>query len=63
MYPNGFVAAASITSGRSMPSWWANMAISLTSAMFTCRNVFSSSLVSSASRVPATATVLSTSVS
>ena len=51
-YPKGLVDAASMASHTSMPSSPANMASSLTSAMFTCRKVFSSSLVSSASRVP-----------
>ena len=45
----------------SMSRWWANMAISLTSAMFTCRKVFSSSLASSASLGEPTGTVVSTS--
>jgi hypothetical protein len=60
MYPNGLVEAASMASHTSMPRSLANMASSFTSAMFTWRNVFSSSLVSSASRVPETATVEST---
>ena len=49
MKPNGFVAAASIADQMSTPRSPANIASSLTSAMFTCRNVFSSSLTSSAS--------------
>ncbi len=60
MNPNGLVEAASIASHTSMPRSSANMASSLTSAMLTCRNVFSSSLVSSASRGEETGTVVST---
>jgi hypothetical protein len=60
MKPNGLVDAASIASHTSMPSSWANTAISLTSAMFTCRNVFSSSLASSAALQEETGTVVST---
>ena len=48
MKPNGFVAAASITSHTSTPSLSQTIAISLTSPMFTLRKVFSSSLTSSA---------------
>jgi hypothetical protein len=58
--PNGLLAAARITSHRSMPSSWQNRAISLTSAMFTCRYVFSSSLAVSASRVPRVGTTVVT---
>ena len=48
MNPNGFVAAASMTSHTSMSSRPHNRAISFTSPMFTLRNVFSSSLTISA---------------
>src|SRR5882757_209295 len=61
MKPNGLLAAASITDQTSMSSSWQYIASSLTSAMLTCRKVFSSSLASSASRVPLTGTTLSTS--
>jgi hypothetical protein len=47
-YPYGFVAAASMTSMTSSSSSRLSSANSLTSAMFTARNVFSSSLVISA---------------
>ena len=50
-----------MASQTSMPIASANTANSLTSAMFTWRKVFSNSLVSSASRVPDTGTVRSTS--
>ena len=50
MNPNGLVDAASIACQTSMPRSCENIAISLTSAMLTCRKVFSSSLASSASR-------------
>ena len=49
-----------MASQTSMSSSAANIASSLTRAMLTWRKVFSSSLVSSASRVPDTATVRST---
>ncbi len=61
MKPNGLVAAASITSQTSMPMSWVSMASSFTSAMFTWRNVFSSSFVVSAARAEDTGTTLSTS--
>ena len=61
MNPNGFVSAASTTFQMSMPNSLANMASSLISAMFTCRNVFSSSFVISASAGLPTGTVRSTS--
>ena len=48
MKPYGFVAAASTTSQTSMPMRSQRIASSLTSAMFTERKMFSSSLVSSA---------------
>ena len=47
-----------MASQMSIPSSPANMASSFTRAMLTWRKVFSSSLVSSASRVPDTATVV-----
>src|SRR5229473_2252659 len=50
MKPNGFVAAASITSHGSTPIVRQATASSLASAMFTLRNVFSSSLAVSATR-------------
>ena len=49
-----------MASHTSMPRSLANMASSLTSAMLTCRKVFSSSLVSSASLGEHTGTVRST---
>src|SRR5204863_7542638 len=58
MNPKGLVFAASITSQRSMFIRSQRSFISLTSAMFTQRKMFSSSLVSSASRVPFTGTTL-----
>ena len=61
MYPNGLVAAASIARHTSTPSSRANIASSLTSAMLTWRNVFSSSFTSSASAGDPTGTVWSTS--
>ena len=61
MKPNGLVAAASIADQMSTPRSFANIASSLTSAMFTWRNVFSRSFTSSASPVDATGTTLSTS--
>ena len=60
MKPNGLVAAASMTSQMSMPSSWANIASSLTRAMLTWRNVFSSSLASSATFGLETGTTRST---
>ena len=48
MKPNGFVAAASITSQMSIPMRSHSTASSFTSAMFTDRKMFSSSLDSSA---------------
>jgi len=54
------VDAASMASHTSMPRSWANIASSLTRPMLTCRKVFSSSLVSSASRGELTGTVRST---
>ena len=60
MKPNGLVEAASIDSHTSMPRSAANIASSLTSAMFTWRNVFSSSLAISADRIDDTGTVRST---
>lgn len=57
MKPNGLVDAASIASHTSTPSSPANMASSLTKAMFTWRKVFSSSLVVSATLGPDTNTV------
>ena len=63
MNPNGFVAAAAITSQTSMSTSWHTIAISFTSAMFTCRNVFSKSFASSAARHDETGITLSTSCS
>ena len=63
MNPNGLVDAAPIASQTSTSRARANIAISFTRAMFTCRKVFSSSLASSASRVPDTGTLVSTSSS
>ena len=51
MKPNGFVAAASITSHTSTPSLSQTIAISFTMPMFTERKVFSSSFTSSAASV------------
>ena len=48
MYPNGLVAAASMTSHTSTPMRSHSMAVSLTSAMFTLRKTFSRILVISA---------------
>ena len=48
MKPNGFVAAASMTSQTSMSIRSQSCASSLTSAMFTERKMFSRSFVSSA---------------
>ena len=60
MKPNGLVFAASITSQTSMSILWHISAISLTRPMFTARNVFSSSLTISATRVELTGTTVST---
>ncbi len=62
MKPYGLVDAAPIASQRSMSSSWQNDAISLTSAMFTCRKVFSSSLAISATRGLETSRTSSTNV-
>ena len=59
MNPYGFVAAASVTSQMSMPMRSHRIASSLTSAMFTERNTFSSSLVSSAASGVETSTISS----
>ena len=59
MKPNGFEAAASITSQTSMPSLSQSIAISLTSAMLTERKMFSSSLESSAASGLVTSTTSS----
>ena len=50
MNPNGLVLAASITSQTSTSSRWLIRANSLTSPIFTARNVFSSSFTISATR-------------
>ena len=60
MKPNGLVFAASITSHTSMSILWHISAISLTRPMLTARNVFSSSLTISATRVELTGTTVST---
>src|SRR5665213_3522871 len=59
MNPNGLVAAASITSQTFTPSLSHTIAISLTRPMLTERNVFSSSLTSSAVSVDETGTMVS----
>ena len=59
MNPYGLVAAASTTSQMSMPMRSHRIASSLTSAMFTERKTFSSSLVSSAASGVETATISS----
>ena len=59
MNPNGFVAAASMTSHTFTPSLSQTIAISFTSPMFTARNVFSSSFTSSAASVLDTGTTVS----
>src|SRR4051812_37606857 len=59
MNPNGFVAAASMTSHTSTPSLSQTIAISLTMAMFTDRNVFSSNFTSSADSGDVTSTIVS----
>ena len=51
MKPNGFVSAASMTSQTSMSRLRHISASSFTIPMFTARNVFSSSLTISATRV------------
>ncbi len=56
MKPNGLVAAADTTSQTEMPSLRHMIANSLTSAMFTERNVFSNSLTISAVSGPDTGT-------
>ena len=63
MNPNGFVAAAPTTSQTSMPIRSQSWASSLTSAMFTDRKMFSSSLVSSAASGEETGTTLSSALS
>ena len=59
MNPNGLVAAASITSHTSTPSFSHTIAISLTRPMLTLRNVFSRILTSSAASVDETGTSVS----
>ena len=59
MNPNGFVAAASITSQTLTPSLSQTIAISFTSPMFTERKVFSSSFTSSAVSGDVTGTIVS----
>ena len=59
MKPNGFVAAASITSQTFTPSLSQTICISFTSPMFTERKVFSSSFTSSAVSVLDTGTIVS----
>ncbi len=59
MKPNGLVAVASIADQMSTPSSLAKIASSFTRAMLTWRNVFSSSLTSSASAVDPTGTTFS----
>ena len=59
MKPNGFVAAASITSHTSTPSLSQTIAISLTRPMFTLRKVFSRILTSSAASGEETGTSVS----
>ena len=59
MNPKGLVAAASMTSQMLTPSLSHTIAISFTSPMFTDRNVFSSSLTSSAVSVLETGTMVS----
>ncbi len=62
MKPNGFVFAASTTSQTSMFIRSHISASSLTRPMFTARNVFSSSLTISATRVELTGTIVSIAV-
>ncbi len=59
MNPNGFVAAASTTSHTLRPSRSHIIASSFTRPMLTARNVFSSSLTISATRVELTSTTRS----
>ena len=59
MNPNGFVAAASITSHTLTPSLSQTICISFTRPMFTDLKVFSSSFTSSAVSVLDTGTMLS----
>jgi hypothetical protein len=59
MNPNGLVEAAPITSQMSIPMRWVRTASSLTSAMFTERKMFSSSLASSAASGEETCTISS----
>ncbi len=59
MNPNGFVAAASMTSHTSTPSLSHTIAISLTRPMLTLRNVFSRIFTSSAASVEVTETTRS----
>ena len=59
MKPNGFVAAASITSQTLTPSLSQTIAISFTRPMLTLRKVFSSSFTSSAASVVETGTSVS----
>ena len=63
MNPNGFVAAASITSQTSIFIRPQSRASSLTSAMLTERKMFSSSFVSSAASGEDTRTTSSTALS
>ena len=56
MKPKGLVAAAATTSHTEIPSFLHMIANSLTSAMFTERNVFSNSLTISAVSGPDTGT-------
>src|SRR5579875_2270276 len=60
MKPKGLVAALSITSQISMPILWHSSLSSFTSAIFTQRKIFSSSLVISAARVELTGTTRAT---
>ena len=62
MKPNGFVAAASMTSQTSKPSLRHMIAISLTRPMFTLRKVFSRSFTISAASGLETGTTRSTAV-
>jgi len=59
MNPNGFVAAARMTSHTSIPSRRDISATSFTRPMFTARNVFSRSLTISAASVLETGTSVS----
>ena len=63
MKPYGLVAAASTTSQMSIPMRSVSIASSLTSAMFTERNTFSSSFVSSAASGVETSTISSATIS